>query len=56
MVQIKWLNDATNDLREIYEYIALDSKRYAELQIEKIKEETKTLKTQVKIGKIVPEI
>lgn len=29
MVQIKWLNDAKTDLREIYEYISADSKLYA---------------------------
>ncbi|HCT54093.1 MAG TPA: type II toxin-antitoxin system RelE/ParE family toxin, partial [Balneola sp.] len=36
MVQIRWLKDAKEDLKEVFEYIALDSKRYAQLQIEKI--------------------
>lgn len=37
MVQIKWTNLAVFDLEEIYEYIARDSKKYAQLQAIKIK-------------------
>jgi toxin ParE1/3/4 len=36
MVQIVWLKSAKNDLKSIYEFIALDSKKYAKLQIQKI--------------------
>ena len=56
MVRIKWLLSARNDLKEIYGYISLDSKRYAKLQIERIQNRTEVLKTQVEIGKIVEEI
>lgn len=56
MVQISWLASAQEDLREIYEYIALDSPRYAERQIERIYRRTDILKTQATIGKPVPEI
>lgn len=56
MVQIVWLLDAKTDLKEIYEFIAPDSKRYARLQIERIKDCIKILKLQPQIGKIVQEI
>lgn len=35
MVQIKWLRDASIDLKEIYEYISTDSRLYARQQVEK---------------------
>lgn len=41
MVQIKWLQSAKNDLQEIYDYISKDSKRYAQLQVEKIRAKQK---------------
>lgn len=56
MVQIKWLISARNDLKEIYDYISFDSKRYAKLQVERIQNKTEILKTQIEIGKIVDEI
>jgi addiction module RelE/StbE family toxin len=56
MVQIVWLKDAKVDLKEIYDYISLDSKRYARLQVERIRNSTKILKTEPEIGKIVNEI
>jgi len=56
MVRIKWLVSAKNDLKEIYDYISFDSKRYAKLQLERIQNSTEILKTQIEIGKIVDEI
>lgn len=56
MVQIKWLKSAKQDLKEIYDYIALDSKRYAQLQIERIQQKTELLKSQTELGKVVDEI
>ena len=56
MVRIKWLLSARNDLKEIYGYISLDSKRYAKLQVERIQNRTEILKTQAEIGKIVEDI
>jgi len=56
MVQIKWLVSAKNDLKEIYDYISFDSKRYARLQVERIKNRTEILKSRIRIGKIVEEI
>lgn len=56
MVQIKWLKSAKQDLKEIYDYIALDSKRYAQLQVERIQQKTELLKNQIRLGKVVDEI
>lgn len=56
MVQIKWLKSAKNDLKEIYDFISLDSKRYAKHQVEKIQSKTDILKTGTVIGKMVSEI
>tara|TARA_R110002124_G_scaffold287013_3_gene469695 strand:- start:4006 stop:4308 length:303 start_codon:yes stop_codon:yes gene_type:complete len=58
MVQIEWLKEAKEDLKEIFEYVALDSKRYAQLQIEKIVSGTKVLKNPhfIRSGKLVREL
>ena len=56
MVKINWLESARNDLKEIHEYIALDSLRYADLQIERIFERIEILKIQPKSGKVVSEL
>lgn len=56
MVRIKWLKSAKLDLKEIYEFIALDSKRYAQYQVEKIQKKTEILKEGTIIGKKVFEI
>ncbi|MDF2831812.1 MULTISPECIES: type II toxin-antitoxin system RelE/ParE family toxin [Chryseobacterium] len=56
MVRIKWLRSAKIDLKEIYDFISLDSKRYARFQIEKIQNKTEILKTGMIIGKRVSEI
>ena len=45
-----------DDLRDIAEYISKNSKRYAELQITRLKTRTKLLKVQTRSGRIVPEI
>ncbi len=55
MVEIKWTNKSINNLKNIFEYIAQDSKKYASLQVKKIKERTKKLKIQPLSGRIVPE-
>lgn len=41
MVRIKWLKSAKLDLKEIYGFIALDSKRYAQYQVKKFKRKQK---------------
>lgn len=56
MVQIKWLKEARDDLKEIYDYISKDSERYAERQVERIQERTFILREQIRSGKRVDEL
>ena len=56
MVRIIWTDLAISELKEIYEFIALDSKQYAKRQIIKIRNKTKILKSSKYIGKVVEEI
>jgi toxin ParE1/3/4 len=56
MVQINWTLQATSDLKDIAEYIAKDSKKYAKLQIVRIRFRTKMLSSQSYSGKMVAEI
>ena len=55
MESLVWTINAKNDLKEIYEYIAIDSKYYANTFVEKIRNTTKKLKKYPNIGRIVPE-
>lgn len=55
MVQIRWTIQAREDLKSIAEYIALDSVKYAKLQVARIKIRTLILNTNIHIGKITPE-
>ena len=36
MVEIEWLTEAKEDLKDIYDYISRDSKRYAKRQVDRI--------------------
>ncbi len=56
MVQINWTKQAKTELREIADYISIDSVKYAQYQILKIISATKYLKKYPRLGKIVPEI
>jgi len=56
MVRINWTFQAKDDLKGIAEYISKDSKRYAKLQVDRLNNRTKILKTQIRSGKIVSEI
>ncbi len=55
MVRINWTFQAKEDLKAIAEYISKDSKRYAKLQVIRLKNRTRILKTQMRTGKIVLE-
>ncbi len=56
MVRINWTLQAKNDLQNIADYISKDSVVYAKRNILRIKNKTNILKTQIRIGRIVPEI
>ncbi|HEA29458.1 MAG TPA: type II toxin-antitoxin system RelE/ParE family toxin [Leeuwenhoekiella sp.] len=56
MVQINCTFQAKNDLKDIADYISKDSKRYAKLQVDRIKQKTQVLKSHQYSGKKVVEI
>jgi len=56
MVRINWTLQAKDDLKNIADYISKDSVIYAKRQVIKIRKRTEILKTQIRSGKIVPEI
>ena len=56
MVQIRWTRQSIKDLSDIFEYISKDSKKYAKRQIVRIKARSQILKTNPRVGKLVPEL
>jgi len=56
MVRINWTLQSKSDLKQIADYISLNSKRYAKLQVLRIKSKTHILRTHILIGKVVREI
>lgn len=56
MVRINWTKLAVSDLKNIYEFITKDSKRYAIMQIVRIKSSTRILAQFPHAGKIITEI
>lgn len=52
MVKVFWTYQAKLDLKEIFNFIAKNSKKYAHLQVHEIRESIKLLKSQQKLGKI----
>ena len=55
MVKIEWTEFALEDLKEIHDYISLDSKIYADRYIDKIITRADQLLTHPKSGRVVPE-
>jgi toxin ParE1/3/4 len=51
-----WTQPAKDDLRAIYEYIALDSKFYAKRTVQDIVERAATLFDSPQIGRVLPEL
>ena len=56
MVKIVWTQNSVYDLKGIFHYISKDSKRYAEIQIRRLKDRAQILKTKPELGRIVPEL
>jgi toxin ParE1/3/4 len=52
---IKWTLKALNDLRDVHEYIAKDSTRYAAIQIESILNSISNLSAFPLLGRQTPE-
>lgn len=56
MVKINWTSQSKNDLISIAEYIAQDSRKYAKLQIKKIRDHSRQLCHYPNAGRVVPEL
>jgi plasmid stabilization system protein ParE len=56
MVRLNWTLESSENLKNIYDFIAQDSKHYAKIHINRIKEKANLLTENPKIGRIVPEI
>src|ERR1035438_7481859 len=56
MVEVKWSDQAIQDIDNIAEYISLDSIHYAELQVSDFFERAEVLNEYPMAGRIVPEI
>ena len=56
MVEVKFTEQALNDIEEIALYISADSPHYASLQVQKIFSKTDILENFPNIGRIVPEV
>jgi toxin ParE1/3/4 len=50
-----WTRRSLADLREIHDYIAKDSKRYAQIQVERIQSAALKIGRFPEIGRLVPE-
>ena len=55
MVRIIWTRQSVEDLENIYEYISKDSVKYARIQVIRIRDRVKILKSYPKSGRVVPE-
>jgi toxin ParE1/3/4 len=55
MVRVEWASPALADLRSVYDFIARDSRRYAQLTVERIQKAAQRLADFPEIGHVLPE-
>ena len=55
MVKVVWTEIATDDLKDIFDYIADDSERYASITVNKIYQRVQELIINPYLGRKVPE-
>ena len=55
MVKIVWTELSRDDLKDIFDYIAEDSKRYASITVNKIYNRAQDIVDNPYVGRIVPE-
>ena len=55
MAEVKWTNQAIEDINNIAEYISKDSKKYARIQVDNFFNRTEVLEKFPYSGRIVPE-
>ena len=56
MARLNWTELSINDLTNIAEFISKDSVKYETIQIKRIRERARILKTKPFLGRIAPEI
>ena len=56
MAEIRWTDQAIEDIENIAEFIAKDSETYARIQVERFFEETEILESFSLSDRIVPEL
>lgn len=56
MVQVVWTESASADLKQVHDFIARDSARYARATVEKITSAAKRLGRFPQLGAVVPEL
>lgn len=56
MVKLVWTELSTQDLKEIFDYIARDSVRYASITVNKIYNRAQDIIANPYIGSVVPEL
>jgi len=53
---VKWTKPARQDMKQIHDYIARDSKYYAKKVIQEIVDKSERLNDFPKMGRVVPEV
>ncbi|MEK8021946.1 MAG: type II toxin-antitoxin system RelE/ParE family toxin [Candidatus Parabeggiatoa sp.] len=53
---VKWTKPARQDMKQIHDYIARDSKYYAKKVIQEIVDKSQRLNDFPKMGRVVPEV
>ena len=56
MVKLVWTELSTEDLKELFDYIAKDSVRYASITVNKIYNRAQDIIDNPYVGRVVPEI
>ncbi len=56
MAHLNWTGQSISDLKNIFDYISIDSRKYAAIHIKRIREKAKLLNAHPRLGRIVPEI
>lgn len=56
MVKVVWSALAVSELKDIHLYISIDSIKYANNQVSRIRQKTQILKSMPEIGRMVPEL
>ena len=55
MVKLIWTEISKQDLKDLYDYISKDSRRYASITVNKIYQRAQDITTNPNTGRIVPE-